>query len=179
MSGCRGCLGRLLLLVLLAWGIGTLAKDSGWSDATSGGLFLAALALLAMRGSGRRRASGTAQVTGRFVVLPAGRNHLKATSRWEGSHGPYPPRRGPTPPSGPRRRARDPLPARLRFQILARDGFRCRYCGRPGSTPGVVLHVDHLVPLVAGGATTGDNLLTACEECNLEKGVRAVVRAGS
>ena len=72
-------------------------------------------------------------------------------------------------------RARDPLPAQLRFSILQRDGFRCRYCGRPGNAPGVVLHVDHVVPVVAGGATTEDNLLTACDECNLGKAARAVV----
>jgi 5-methylcytosine-specific restriction endonuclease McrA len=74
-------------------------------------------------------------------------------------------------------RARDPLPAQLRFSILQRDGFRCRYCGRTGGDPGVVLHVDHVVPLAAGGATREDNLRTACEECNLGKAARAVVTA--
>jgi 5-methylcytosine-specific restriction endonuclease McrA len=67
-------------------------------------------------------------------------------------------------------RARDPLPAQLRFAILQGDGFRCQYCGRPGTAPGVVLHVDHVAPVVAGGTTSEDNLLTACEECNLGKG---------
>ena len=76
-------------------------------------------------------------------------------------------------------RARDPLPAQLRFSVLQRDGFRCRYCGRTSREPGVVLHVDHVVPLAAGGATTEDNLLTACEECNLGKATRAVVSVGS
>jgi len=76
-------------------------------------------------------------------------------------------------------RARDPLPAKLRFGILQRDGFRCRYCGRPCSTPGVVLHVEHVVPRAGGGATTEDNLLTACEECDLGKSTRAMVPAGS
>ena len=76
-------------------------------------------------------------------------------------------------------RVRDPLPARLRFRILARDGFRCRYCGRLGGTPGVVLHVDHIVPVAAGGTMSEDNLRTACEECNLGKGTRAVAWLGS
>ena len=91
------------------------------------------------------------------------------------SLGPRSSRPGRTLPPGDVRRARDPLPAQLRFRILTRDGFRCRYCGRPGSAPGVVLHVDHVVPRAAGGATTEDNLLTACDECNLGKGTRAVV----
>ena len=50
--------------------------------------------------------------------------------------------------------------------LRRRDGFCCRYCGRTGSDPGVVLHIDHVVPLAAGGATREDNLRTACEDCN-------------
>jgi 5-methylcytosine-specific restriction endonuclease McrA len=83
-----------------------------------------------------------------------------------------------TPPATLARRARDPLPARLRFGILQRDGFRCRYCGRPGSASGVVLHVDHVIPFSARGPTSEDNLVTACEECNLGKATRAVVGVG-
>jgi 5-methylcytosine-specific restriction endonuclease McrA len=76
-------------------------------------------------------------------------------------------------------RDRDPIPAQLRFSILQRDGFRCRYCGRTSREPGVVLHVDHVVPLVAGGATSEDNLMTACSGGNLGKSTRPVVSAGS
>ena len=43
------------------------------------------------------------------------------------------------------RPGRDPIPARLRFEVLNRDGFRCRYCGR-SQRDGAVLHVDHVVP---------------------------------
>ena len=42
-----------------------------------------------------------------------------------------------------------------------------------------MLHVDHVVPVASGEATNEDNLLTACEECNLGKSTRAVVPAGS
>jgi 5-methylcytosine-specific restriction endonuclease McrA len=42
-----------------------------------------------------------------------------------------------------------------------------------------VLHVDHVVPVAAGGTTTEDNLLTACEECNLGKAARPVVATRS
>ena len=76
-------------------------------------------------------------------------------------------------------RDRHAIPAQLRFTVLQRDGFRCRYCGRTAAEPGVVLHVDHVVPLVAGGATSEDNLMTACSECNLGKATRPVVSAGS
>jgi 5-methylcytosine-specific restriction endonuclease McrA len=76
-------------------------------------------------------------------------------------------------------RDRHAIPAQLRFTVLLRDGFRCRYCGRTAAEPGVGLHVDHVVPLVAGGATSEDNLMTACSECNLGKATRPVVSAGS
>jgi len=75
--------------------------------------------------------------------------------------------------------ARHAIPARLRFTVLQRDGFRCRYCGRTAGEPGVVLHVDHVVPVAAGGTTIEGNLVTACAECNLGKATRLVVSAGS
>ena len=54
----------------------------------------------------------------------------------------------------------------------------CRYCGRLGNTPGIVLHVDHVLPHAAGGATREDNLRTACEECISAKGRRLWCRPG-
>jgi 5-methylcytosine-specific restriction endonuclease McrA len=178
VSGCRGCLGRLVLLVLVAWPIGELAKLLGWSDTMTGSFFLVVLALLAIGGSERRRISGTALVTRRPVTLEPVRGQSLATGsgrQLNGSLDPDSSRPGHTPARYATGRARDPLPAALRFRILARDGFRCRYCGRPGSEPGVVLHVDHIVPVAAGGTSSEDNLRTSCEECNLGKGARAVV----
>lgn len=64
----------------------------------------------------------------------------------------------------------------LRFQILARDGFRCVYCGL-APCDGVELHVDHIVPLSAGGPSTHENLRTACSECNIGKSDRMLVYA--
>ena len=64
----------------------------------------------------------------------------------------------------------------LRFEILARDGFRCRYCGR--SAPDVELHVDHLRPSALGGGDDAGNLVTACGDCNLGKSDRALSPAG-
>lgn len=63
---------------------------------------------------------------------------------------------------------RKPLSRRLRFEILKRDGFKCRYCG---ATPDQrVLHVDHVVPVVEGGDNSPMNLVTACQPCNGGKG---------
>jgi predicted Zn-ribbon and HTH transcriptional regulator len=70
--------------------------------------------------------------------------------------------------------ARDLIPPQLRFRVFQRDGFRCRYCGR-GATQGAILHLDHVVPFSAGGETTEENLLTACDTCNLGKSVSSVL----
>ena len=64
---------------------------------------------------------------------------------------------------------RDPS-LRLRFQILKRDNFTCKACGAsPAHTPGLLLHVDHIVPWSNGGETKADNLQTLCQNCNLGK----------
>jgi Restriction endonuclease len=68
---------------------------------------------------------------------------------------------------------RDPIPAQLRFRVLQRDGFRCQYCGR-SARDGAVLHVDHVVPVAAGGETNEGNLIAACDQCNLGKSATAL-----
>jgi hypothetical protein len=62
------------------------------------------------------------------------------------------------------------ISARVRFAVLQRDGFRCRYCGRP--SPNAVLHVDHIEPRADGGADDPANLCAACEDCNRGKADR-------
>lgn len=63
---------------------------------------------------------------------------------------------------------RMPIPSRLRFQVLERDEFTCQYCG--AKAPDAILHVDHVIAVVNGGPTVAENLLTACEACNMGKG---------
>lgn len=56
---------------------------------------------------------------------------------------------------------------RLRFEILRRDGFRCRYCGVCAES--AALRVDHVIPVALGGTDDPANLVTACEPCNTGK----------
>lgn len=56
---------------------------------------------------------------------------------------------------------------RLRFAVLERDGFTCRYCGH--SAPSVLLEVDHVVPRSRGGSNHPANLATSCHDCNQGK----------
>lgn len=65
---------------------------------------------------------------------------------------------------------RKPISKRTRFEIFKRDAFTCQYCGR--LAPGVVLHIDHLIPVAEHGSDDPSNLVTACEECNIGKGRR-------
>lgn len=59
------------------------------------------------------------------------------------------------------------LSKRLRFEVLRRDGHRCRYCGaEAGAKP---LQIDHVVPEALGGKSEPSNLVTACEPCNSGK----------
>ncbi|MFV2172409.1 HNH endonuclease [Actinomadura sp. LOL_016] len=53
---------------------------------------------------------------------------------------------------------------RLRFEILRRDSYTCRYCG--ASAPDVKLTIDHVNPSTLGGEDQPENLVTACESCN-------------
>ena len=58
----------------------------------------------------------------------------------------------------------------LRFEVMKRDGFVCRYCG---ATPmGTRLEVDHIEPVSKGGTNDPSNLVTACFECNRGKSDR-------
>lgn len=63
---------------------------------------------------------------------------------------------------------REPISKRLRFQILKRDGYRCRLCGR-SADHGISLEIDHKHPVAKGGETAEANLWTLCFDCNRGK----------
>jgi 5-methylcytosine-specific restriction endonuclease McrA len=52
-----------------------------------------------------------------------------------------------------------------RQNIFKRDKFQCQYCGSSHN-----LTLDHVMPRSRGGATSWDNLITACQKCNAKKG---------
>jgi len=68
----------------------------------------------------------------------------------------------------------DRLPRRhvrfSRINLMARDGFRCQYCGtKPHRSE---LNLDHVVPRSVGGRSTWENVVTSCVDCNRKKGGR-------
>jgi hypothetical protein len=60
---------------------------------------------------------------------------------------------------------RDNLSLSTRWRIWERDDFRCHYCGKRK-----FLTVDHKIAVANGGTDDDDNLLTACNTCNRQKG---------
>jgi hypothetical protein len=65
---------------------------------------------------------------------------------------------------------RKSIPKKIRFEVLKRDSFKCQYCG--AAAPEVLLHVDHIDPVIEGGSNDIINLITSCSACNLGKGRR-------
>jgi 5-methylcytosine-specific restriction endonuclease McrA len=61
------------------------------------------------------------------------------------------------------------------MKIFKRDHFKCHYCGLDGLhrfENWLILTIDHIHPHAKGGSRHMDNLVTACQPCNLIKGKR-------
>ena len=67
-------------------------------------------------------------------------------------------------------------PAFTRFNVFLRDSFSCQYCGH--GLAAERLTFDHVIPRSRGGRTRWDNVVAACEPCNLRKGHRLPERSG-
>lgn len=56
-----------------------------------------------------------------------------------------------------------------RFDILSRQKGKCYWCG---AKTGDAYHIDHVIPLSAGGSDGPENMVAACAFCNLSKGAK-------
>jgi len=61
-----------------------------------------------------------------------------------------------------------------RFNVFLRDQFRCQYCGEKFSTSDLTF--EHVIPRSLGGITAWNNIVAACDPCNLKKGNRMDMR---
>lgn len=61
---------------------------------------------------------------------------------------------------------RETISPALRIRVLRRDHLTCRYCGNMDGP----FEIDHVIPVIKGGATTMRNLVTSCVPCNRRKG---------
>jgi 5-methylcytosine-specific restriction endonuclease McrA len=64
------------------------------------------------------------------------------------------------------------IPASIRRLVVARANNRCEYCGLSQDEQEATFHIDHVVPVAAGGPTVEANLALACVSCSLRKGAR-------
>ena len=64
------------------------------------------------------------------------------------------------------------IPAALRRLVIQRAENCCEYCGISQIGQVATFHIDHIVPVVAGGETIAENLALACVSCSLRKGAR-------
>ena len=69
---------------------------------------------------------------------------------------------------GTARGIRKAVSEKTRYEVLTRDNFRCKACGRDAAD-GVKLNVDHATPVDWGGTNDISNLVTLCDECNRGK----------
>ena len=66
------------------------------------------------------------------------------------------------------------LPRKLsRKEIFLRDRFTCQYCGQKAQD----LTLDHVIPRRQNGGHTWDNVVAACNRCNLRKAGRTPAEA--
>lgn len=54
-----------------------------------------------------------------------------------------------------------------RRNLMKRDRYACQYCGKKAD-----LTIDHVLPRSRGGKDSWENLVTACNKCNVKKGNR-------
>lgn len=59
----------------------------------------------------------------------------------------------------------------LRRMIMERDNYTCQICGKYMPDE-VGLHIDHIIPVAAGGKSAASNLQVLCSKCNGRKGAR-------
>ncbi len=68
------------------------------------------------------------------------------------------------------RKERRPLTKELREFILSRDDYTCQMCGNTiYDEPNLLLEIDHIIPVAAGGTSDPENLQTLCWKCNRSK----------
>lgn len=60
----------------------------------------------------------------------------------------------------------------LREQVAADARYRCGYCLTPQLFTAMPMHIEHIIPLAAGGSSDRENLWLACPLCNGHKGAQ-------
>lgn len=71
---------------------------------------------------------------------------------------------------------RTSTPRDLRWSVILRDDYACRYCGKRLDDGTVT--IDHILPVSRGGKHEATNLVAACRPCNYRKKTQTPDEAG-
>lgn len=96
------------------------------------------------------------------------RSHIDDSSLKPGEY-----RLASEPPNPDRYRFTRPISARLRAEVLERNGYTCQMCGVAAGDPDpnvsgrtIRLHIGHIVDRIHGGPDSLSNLRALCSQCN-------------
>ncbi|MFZ4659963.1 MAG: HNH endonuclease [Caldilineaceae bacterium] len=67
------------------------------------------------------------------------------------------------------------IPMSLRRAVIERAANRCEYCKLAQAGQEATFHIDHVIPIAAGGKTVLENLALACVSCSLSKSDRQII----
>ena len=67
------------------------------------------------------------------------------------------------------------IPMSLRRAVIERAANRCEYCKLAQAGQEATFHIDHVIPIAAGGKTVLENLALACVSCSLSKSARQII----
>ena len=67
------------------------------------------------------------------------------------------------------------IPVSLRRVVIERSANRCEYCKLAQAGQAATFHIDHVIPIAAGGKTVLENLALACVSCSLSKSDRQII----
>lgn len=70
--------------------------------------------------------------------------------------------------------ARPYITAAIRQKVAAQARNRCGYCLTAQAYTAMPLHIEHIIPVAAGGSSRTENLWLACPLCNGYKGTLIV-----
>lgn len=62
-----------------------------------------------------------------------------------------------------------------RRTIYNRDGNKCQYCGKNVGTEGTI---DHIIPRSKNGLSNWENVVLACQKCNIKKADKSLKECG-
>jgi hypothetical protein len=76
------------------------------------------------------------------------------------------------PSKTPEQMVRPYISAPLREKITQEAAYRCGYCLTVQEYTAMPMHIEHIIPIAAGGLTVEENLWLACPLCNGYKGTQ-------